>query len=146
PADGHTLLLVAPASAINATLYGKLGFNFIHDIAPVATMTREPLVMLVNPSVPAKTVPDFITYAKAHPGKINMASPGIGTISHIAGELFNAMTGTKMVHVPYRGGAPALTDLIAGQVQVIFIPLLGSTEYIRAGTLRALALTNAARW
>jgi tripartite-type tricarboxylate transporter receptor subunit TctC len=146
PADGHTLLLVAPAGAINATLYDKLAFNFIRDIAPVATMTREPLVMLVNPSVPAKTVPEFVAYAKANPGKVNMASPGIGTISHIAGELFNVMTGVSMVHVPYRGGAPALTDLIAGPVQVMFIPLLGSTEYIRVGTLRALAVTNATRW
>jgi tripartite-type tricarboxylate transporter receptor subunit TctC len=146
PADGYTLLLVAPASAINATLYDKLGFEFIRDISPVAMMTREPLVMLVNPSVPAKTVPEFIAHAKANPGKINMASPGIGTISHIAGELFDMMTGVSMVHVPYRGGAPALTDLIAGRVQVMFIPLLGSTAYIRAGTLRALAVTNSARW
>jgi len=146
PADGYTLLLVAPASAINATLYDKLGFEFIRDITPVAMMTREPLVMLVNPSVPAKTVPEFIAYAKANPGKINMASPGTGTISHIAGELFDMMTGVSMVHVPYHGGAPALTDLIAGRVQVMFIPLLGSTAYIRAGTLRALAVTHAARW
>ena len=146
PADGHTLLLVAPASAINATLYDRLGFNFIRDIAPVATMTREPLVMLVNPSVTAKTIPEFIAYAKGNPGKVNMASPGIGTISHIAGELFNVMTGVSMAHVPYRGGAPALTDLMAGQVQVMFIPLLGSTKYISAGTLRALAVTSATRW
>jgi len=146
PADGHTLLLVAPANAINATLNERLGFNFIRDIAPVATMTREPLAMLVNPSMTAKTVPEFIGYAKSNPGKVNMASPGIGTLSHIAGELFNVMTGVSMVHVPYRGGAPALTDLIAGQVQVMFIPLLGSTEYIRAGALRALAVTTAARW
>src|SRR5262249_55691651 len=146
PAEGHTLLLVAPASAINATLYDRLGFNFIRDIAPVATMTREPLVMLVNPSVTAKTIPEFIAYAKGNPGKVNMASPGIGTISHIAGELFNVMTGVSMAHVPYRGGAPALTDLMAGQVQVMFIPLLGSTKYISAGTLRALAVTSATRW
>jgi len=143
--DGYTLLLVAPSNAINATLYEKLNFNFIRDIAPVATMTREPQVMLVNPTVPAKTVPEFIAYAKVNSGKINMASPGNGTMSHICGELFKAMTGISMAHVPYRGGAPALTDLIAGQTQVMFISPVGSIEYIRAGTLRALAVTTATR-
>ena len=118
PADGYTLLLVTVANAINATLYDKLNFNFIRDIAPVASIMRVPLVMVVNPSVPAKTVPEFIAYAKANPGKINMASAGIGTGAHIAGELFKMMAGVDMVHVPYRGAGPALTDLIGGQVQV----------------------------
>ena len=145
PPDGHTLLLVAPSNAINATLSEKLNFNFIRDIAPVATMTREPQVMLLNPTVPTKTVPEFIAYAKANSGKINMASPGNGTMSHMSGELFKVMTGVNMVHVPYRGGAPALTDLIAGQVQVMFISPVGSIEYIRAGKLRALAVTTATR-
>ena len=115
PADGHTLLLIAPSSAINATLYDKLNFNFIRDVAPVATLTRQPQVMVVNPSFPAKTVSDFIAYAKANPGKINMASAGIGTSQHLSGELFKMMTGINMVHVPYRGGVPAITDLIAGK-------------------------------
>jgi tripartite-type tricarboxylate transporter receptor subunit TctC len=145
PPDGYTLLLVAPSNAINATLSEKLTFNFIRDIAPVATMTREPQVMLLNPTVPAKTVPEFIAYAKVSSGKINMASPGNGTLSHMSGELFKMMTGVNMVHVPYRGGAPALTDLIAGQVQVMFISPVGSIEYIRAGKLRALAVTTATR-
>jgi tripartite-type tricarboxylate transporter receptor subunit TctC len=143
--DGYTLLLVAPSNAINATLSEKLNFNFIRDIAPVATMTREPQVMLLNPKVPAKTVPEFIAHAKANPGKINMASPSNGTMSHMSGELFKVMTGVNMVHVPYRGGAPALTDLIAGQVQVMFISPVGSIEYIRDGKLRALAVTTATR-
>jgi tripartite-type tricarboxylate transporter receptor subunit TctC len=143
--DGYTLLLVAPSNAINATLSENLNFNFIRDIAPVATMTREPQVMLLNPTVPAKTVPEFIAYAKANSGKINMASPSSGTMSHMSGELFKIMTGVNMVHVPYRGGAPALTDLIAGQVQVMFISPVGSIEYIRAGKLRALAVTTATR-
>jgi tripartite-type tricarboxylate transporter receptor subunit TctC len=143
--DGYTLLLVAPSNAINATLYEKLNFNFIRDIAPVATMTREPAVMLLNLTVPAKTVSEFIAYAKANSGKINMASPGNGTMSHMSGELFKVMTGVNMVHVPYRGGAPALTDLIAGQVQVMFISPVGSIEYIRAGKLRALGVTTATR-
>src|SRR5262245_48157029 len=142
-ADGYTLLFFDSASATNATLYEKLNFNFIRDIAPVAGVFRVPLVMLVNPSVPAKTVPEFIAYAKANPGKLNMASPGSGTVTHVAGELFKVMTGVNLVHVPYRGGAPALTDLIGGQVQVYFG---GSTiEYIRAGKLRALAVTTATR-
>ena len=121
PADGHTLLLVSSSNAINATLYDKLNFNFIRDIAPVASIIRVPNVMEVHPSVPAKTVPEFIAYAKANPGKINMASAGNGTTPHLAGELFKMMAGVNMVHVPYRGGAPALTDLLGGQVQVMFV-------------------------
>jgi len=146
PADGYTLLLVSSDSAINATLYEKLSFNFIRDIAPVAGIVRLPFLMLVNPSVPAKTVPEFIAYAKANPGKINMASPGIGTAPHVAGELFKMMAGLNLVHVPYRGGAPALTDLISGQVQVMFLSPAASIEYIRSGRLRALAVTSATRW
>ena len=145
PADGYTLLLVSSDSAINATLYEKLSFNFIRDIAPVAGIVRLPFLMLVNPSVPAKTVPEFIAYAKANPGKINMASPGIGTAPHLAGELFKTMAGLNLVHVPYRGGAPALTDLISGQVQVMFLSPAASIEYIRSGRLRALAVTTATR-
>jgi tripartite-type tricarboxylate transporter receptor subunit TctC len=128
PADGYTLLLVNAASAINATLYAKLNFNFIRDIVPVAGITREHLVMQVNPSVPAKTVPEFIAYTKAAPGKINMASGGNGAPSHIAGELFKMMASVDMVHVPYRGAAPALTDLLGGQVQVYFGPMPSSIE------------------
>jgi len=143
--DGHTLLLIAPSSAINVTLYDKLNFNFVRDIAPVATITRQPDVMMVNPSVPAKTVPEFIAYAKANPGKINMASAGTGTGQHLAGELFKMMTGINMMHVPYRGGVPAITDLIAGQVQVTFSSPQGLIEYIKAGKLRALAVTTATR-
>jgi tripartite-type tricarboxylate transporter receptor subunit TctC len=143
--DGYTLLLVATSSAINATLYEKLNFNFIRDIAPVATIIRQPLIMLVNPSFPAKTVPEFIAYAKANSGKINMASPGTGTGPHVAGELFKMMTGVDMVHVPYRGGGPALTDLLGGQVQVTFIGSVASIEYIRTGKLRPLAVTTATR-
>jgi tripartite-type tricarboxylate transporter receptor subunit TctC len=119
PPDGHTLLMIAPSSTINVTLYDKLNFNFVRDIAPVATLTRQAQVMVVNPSFPAKTVPEFIAYAKANPGKINMASGGTGTGQHLTGELFKMMTGIDMMHVPYRGGAPAITDLIAGQVQVM---------------------------
>jgi tripartite-type tricarboxylate transporter receptor subunit TctC len=145
PADGHTLLLIPPDSAINATLYDKLNFNFIRDIAPVAGVFRGAYVMVVNPSVPAKTVPEFIDYAKANPGKINMASVGIGSGTHIAGELFKMMAGVNMVHVPYRGGGPALTDLLGGQVQVMFPGTVLSIEYIRAGRLRALAVTTATR-
>ena len=145
PADGYTLLLVSPANAINATLYDKLNFNFIRDIAPVAGIIRVPNVMVVNPSVPAKTVPEFIAYAKANPGKLNMASAGIGTAPHVAGELFKMMAGVDMVHVPYRGDGPALTDLIGGQVQVMFAAMPSSIEYIRAGKLRALAVTTATR-
>ncbi len=145
PPDGYTLALVGSFNAINATLYEKLNFNFIRDIAPVAGIMRNPLVMVVNPSVPAKTAPEFIAYAKSNPGKINMASGGIGSPQHLAGELFKMMTGVPMVHVPYRGGAPALTDLLGGQVQVIFSPVIESIGYIRAGKLRPLAVTTATR-
>jgi tripartite-type tricarboxylate transporter receptor subunit TctC len=145
PADGYTLLFVSASNAINATLYDKLNFNFIRDIAPVASLVRAPNVMVVNPTVPAKTVPELIAYAKANPGKINMASPGIGTTPHLAGELFKTMTGVNIQHVPYRGAAPALTDLIAGQVQLYFVTTPVSIEYIRTGKLRALAVTTATR-
>ena len=146
PADGYTLLLVAAGSAFNVTLYDHLKFNFIRDIAPVASIMRSFYVMEVNPSFPAKTVPEFIAYAKANPGKMNMASGGNGTGSHICGELFKMMTGVNMVHVPSRGGeAPALTDLLGGQVQVFFGTPPASIEYIRAGQLRALAVTSAIR-
>jgi tripartite-type tricarboxylate transporter receptor subunit TctC len=145
PADGYTLLMVGGYNAINATLYEKLNFDFIRDIAPVAGIIRAPNVMAVNPSVPAKTIPELIAYAKANPRKLNMASPGVGTTPHVAGELFKMMTGVKMVHVPYRGSPPALTDLLGGQVQVYFGPIAGSIEYVRAGKLRALAVTTATR-
>jgi tripartite-type tricarboxylate transporter receptor subunit TctC len=145
PADGYTLLFVSPANASNATLYDKLNFNFIRDIAPVASISRETQVMAVNPSVPAKTVSEFIAYAKANPGKINMASAGNGTGPHLSGELFKMMAGVKMVHVPYRGGTPAVTDLLAGQVQVMFVAMTAAIEHIRGGTLRPLAVTTAAR-
>jgi tripartite-type tricarboxylate transporter receptor subunit TctC len=145
PADGYTLLLVAPANAINATLYEKLNYDFIHDMAPVAGLIRFPNVMEVNPSVPAKTVPEFIAYAKANPGKINYASSGNGSTIHMSAELFKMMAGVDMVHVPYRGGAPALTDMLAGQVQVMFDNLPTSIEHIRAGKLRPLAVTGATR-
>src|SRR6266481_4412760 len=145
PADGYTLLLVSLANAVNATLYQHLKFNFIRDIAPVASISHEAYGMEVHPSFPAKTVPEFIAYAKANPGKLNMASAGNGTGLHMAGELFKIMAGVDMVHVPYRGSPPALTDLLAGQVQVMFCPLSSSIEYVRAGKLRALAVTTAAR-
>jgi tripartite-type tricarboxylate transporter receptor subunit TctC len=145
PPDGYTLLLIAPTSAINATLYDKLPFNFIRDIVPVAGIIRVPLVMVVNPSVPAKTVPEFIAYAKANPGKTNMASAGNGTSGHVAGELFKMMADVDLVHVPYRGAGPALTDLLGGQVQVMFVDILSSVEHIRAGKLRAFAVTTATR-
>jgi tripartite-type tricarboxylate transporter receptor subunit TctC len=145
PADGHTLLLVAPANSINATLYDKLSFNFIRDIAPVASIMRAFYVMEVNPSLPVKSVPEFIAYARAHPGEINMASAGSGTPQHVAGELFKLMTDVEMVHVPYRGSAPALTDLMGGQVQVMFDNLISSLELIKAGKLRPLAVTTTAR-
>jgi tripartite-type tricarboxylate transporter receptor subunit TctC len=145
PADGYTLLVVGPTQAMNVTLYDKLNFNFIRDITPVGGITRTSLVMVVNPSFPAKTVPEFIAYAKANPGKINMASSGNGTSGHIAGELFKMMTGINTVHVPYRGGAPALTDLLGGQVQVLFGTMASSIEFIRDGKLRALAVTTATR-
>jgi tripartite-type tricarboxylate transporter receptor subunit TctC len=145
PADGYTLLFAASPAAINATLYDKLNFNFIRDIAPVAGIMLVPNVMVVNPSFPAKTIPEFIAYAKANPGKINMASGGVGGVSHVSGELFNMMAGVNMIHVPYRGVAPALTDLLGGQVQVTFATMPSSIEYIRAGKLRALAVTTATR-
>jgi tripartite-type tricarboxylate transporter receptor subunit TctC len=145
PADGYTLLLVPAPAAINATLYDNLNFNFIRDIAPVAGILRVPEVMVVNPAVPASTVPEFIAYAKANPGKINMASAGNGTVPHVAGELFKFMTGVDLVRVGYRGGGPALVDLMGGQVQVMFEPTLSTIGYIRAAKLRALAVTSATR-
>jgi tripartite-type tricarboxylate transporter receptor subunit TctC len=143
--DGYTLLLAASPNAINASLYEKLSFNFIRDIAPVAAISREPNVVVLNPSVPTRTVPEFIAYAKANPGRINMASAGNGSTSHLAGELFKMMTGVNMVHVPYRGGGPALTDLLAGQVQVFFPPMVVPIAQLKAGKLRALAVTTATR-
>ena len=145
PPDGYTMLIATSTNALNVTLYDKLTFNFIRDIAPVASIIRQPNVMLLNPLVPAKAVPEFIAYAKANPGKINMASAGNGTSGHVSGELFKMMAGVNMVHVPYRGGAPALTDLLAGQVQVYFVPIPASIEHIRTGRLRALAVTTARR-
>ncbi len=143
--DGYTLLLVSVANTVNATLYEKLNFDFLRDIAPVAGLVRGPLVMDLASSVPANTVPEFIAYAKANPGKINMASAGNGTPGHMAGELFKLSTGLDLVHVPYRGAAPALTDVLAGQVQLLFDNLATSLEHIRAGKLRALAVTTAER-
>jgi tripartite-type tricarboxylate transporter receptor subunit TctC len=145
PADGYTLLLVMNAHAINASLYEALNFNIIRDMAPVAGIDREPFVMLVNPSFPATTIPDFIAYARTNAGKVNMASAGNGTGSHVSGELFKMMARVDLLHVPYRGSAPALTDLIGGQVHVTFLPTTGTIEYIRSGTLRALAVTTATR-
>ena len=145
PPDGYTVLLVNPANGINASLYRKLNFDFIRDIAPVAGLTRVPNVMEVNPAVPAKTVQEFIDYAKANPGKINWASSGNGTSVHLSGEMFKMMTGVDLLHVPYRGAAPALTDLISGQVQVMFDNMPSSIEHIRAGKLRALGVTTAKR-
>jgi tripartite-type tricarboxylate transporter receptor subunit TctC len=145
PPDGYTLLLVNPANGINATLYKRLPFNFLRDIAPVAGITRVPNVMEVNPKFPAKTVAEFIAYGKANPGKINMASSGNGTSVHLSGELFMAMSGIKMTHVPYRGSAPALTDLIAGTVDVMFDNMPSSVEFIRSGKLRALGVTTELR-
>jgi len=144
-ADGYTLLAVALPDAVNATLYQSLNYNFVRNIAPVAATSRDPDLMVVNPSLPAKTVPEFINFAKANPGKINMASPGVGSSPHMAGELFKFMAGIEMTHVAYRGSAPALTDLIGGQVQVYFAPISASLAYLRAGKLRALAVTTAAR-
>jgi tripartite-type tricarboxylate transporter receptor subunit TctC len=145
PPDGYTLLVVTSVNAVNATLYDKLNFNFIRDIAPVASIARDPFAMEAHPSVPVKTVSEFIAYAKANPDKINMASAGIGSGNHIAGELFKMMTGVNLVHVPYRGAGPALVDLLGGQVQVMFATMSSSIEYVRAGKLRALAVTIATR-
>jgi tripartite-type tricarboxylate transporter receptor subunit TctC len=145
PADGHTLLMIGVANAINATLYEKLNFNFIRDIAAVAGIMRGPQILVVVPAVPAKTVPEFIAYAKANPGKLNFASPGKGTSFHVAGEMFKMMADVNMIHVPYRGGGPAVADLIGGQVQVMFTGPADSVGYIRAGQLRALAVTTATR-
>ena len=145
PPDGYTLLAVDSSPAINATYYNKLNFDFIRDIAPVASIAGQTQIMEVNPSVPAKTVPEFIAYAKANPGKLNMASFGNGNISHVCGELFKMMTGVNMLHVPYRGAGPALADLLGGQVQVCFGGVISAIEYIRAGRLRALAVTTASR-
>ena len=145
PADGYTLLAAGSPNAINATLYQKLSYNFIRDIAPVASIVRLPDVMVVNPEFPAKTVPEFIAYAKANPGKLAMASAGNGTSGHVAGELFKMMAGVDLLHVPYRGGPPAVTDLLGGRVQVLFDVLTNSLELIRTGKLRALAVTTAER-
>jgi tripartite-type tricarboxylate transporter receptor subunit TctC len=143
--DGYTLLLAGSPGAINVTLYDNLDFSFARDIAPVASIERAPLIMAVNPTFPAKTVPQFIGYAKANPGKINMGSGGAGSTGHVAGELFNMMAGLEIAHVPYRGEAPAMTDLIAGQVQVVFSSPGSAISFVRSGTLRALAVTGAAR-
>jgi tripartite-type tricarboxylate transporter receptor subunit TctC len=145
PADGYTLLLITASNFINATLYEKLSFNFIRDIAPIVLLSREPNVMVVHPSVPANTVPEFIALARANPGKITMASGGTGAPSHVTGELFKMQTGVNLVHVPYRGAGPALSDLLGGQVQVYFAPMSAAVEYVRAGQLRALAVTAATR-
>ncbi|HKS60292.1 MAG TPA: tripartite tricarboxylate transporter substrate binding protein [Xanthobacteraceae bacterium] len=145
PPDGYTLLLVAPANAINATLYEKLNHNFLRDIVPVAGLIRFPNVVVVNPDVPVKTIPELIAYAKANPGKLNMASSGNGSTIHMSGELFKMMTGVNMIHVPYRGGALALTDMIGGQVQVMFDNIPTAMEHVKSGKLRGLAVTGAAR-
>ena len=144
--DGYTLLLFDPSAAINATLFDKLNFDFVRDIAPIVLIMRTPFVIVVNPSVPAKTLPEFIAYAKAHPGKINMASGGTGTASHLAGELFNVMAGVEMTHIPYRGGAPAIADLLGGQVDVFFAPVSAAIQYIKADKLRGLAVTGTTRF
>jgi tripartite-type tricarboxylate transporter receptor subunit TctC len=143
--DGYTLAVITVNNSINAALYEKLSFNFIRDVTPVAGIDREPIIMAVHPSFPAKTISEFIAYARANPGKINFASSGNGTVNHVAGELFKAMAGVNMVHVPYRGMAPALTDLLGGQVQLYFGSIPASIEYIKAGKLRALAVTTATR-
>ena len=145
PPDGYTLLLASSNNASNAALYDNLGFNFIRDIAPVAGIARTTLVMVVNPFVPAKTVPEFIAYAKANPGKVNMASAGTGGIGHLAGELFKMTTGVNLLHVPYRGNGPALTALLGGEVDVLFPSLASAIEYMKAGKLRGLAVTSAMR-
>jgi tripartite-type tricarboxylate transporter receptor subunit TctC len=143
--DGYTLLLISSNNATNAALYHDLRFNFLRDIAPVAAISRNSLVLAINPSIPAKTVPEFIAYAKAQPGKINMGSAGTGGIGHLTGELFKMMTGTEMVHVPFRGNGPALTALLGGQVEALFPSLASSLEFVQSGKLRALAVTSAAR-
>ena len=145
PPDGHTLLFATSANALSVAFYDKANVNFARDIAPVTSLVRGPLIMEVNPSFPAKTIPEFIAYAKANPGKINMASAGIGNTTHVAGELFMMLTGTKFTHVPYRGGAPAVTDLISGQVQVYFDGISASLDHVRSGRLRALGVTTAER-
>jgi tripartite-type tricarboxylate transporter receptor subunit TctC len=145
PSDGYTLLLLNTSGASNAAFYEKLNYNLIRDIAPVASFVRVPYVMVVNPSLPAATIQEFIAYAKANPGKINMASSGSGAADHLAGELFKMMTGTTIVHVPYRGASPALTDLLGGQVQSMVSSMPSAIEYVRAGKLRALAVTTARR-
>jgi tripartite-type tricarboxylate transporter receptor subunit TctC len=143
--DGYTLLMISPAHAVNASLYDKLSFNFLRDIAPVAGISREANVMVVSPAFPATSVPAFIAYAKANPGKVNMASSGVGTSVHVAGELFNMMAGLKMTHVPYRGAGPAITDILGGQVQVMFAAMPSAFEHVKAGRLRALAVSTATR-
>ena len=145
PPDGHTILFATSANVLAAAFYDKANVNFARDIAPVTSLVRGPLIMEVNPSVPAKTIPEFIAYAKANPGKINMASAGIGNTTHVAGELFQMLTGTKFTHVPYRGGAPAVTDLIGGQVQLYFDGISASLDHVRSGRLRALGVTTAQR-
>jgi tripartite-type tricarboxylate transporter receptor subunit TctC len=145
PPDGHTVLFASSANALSVAFYDKANVNFTRDIAPVTGLTRGPLIMEVNPSFPAKTIPEFIAYAKANPGKINMASAGIGNTTHVAGELFMMLTGTKFTHVPYRGGAPAVTDLISGQVQLYFDGVSGSLDHVRAGRTRALGVTTTER-
>src|SRR6266849_859796 len=145
PPDGYTLLMVGPSSAVNATLYDRLSFVFLRDIAPVASLIRQPQIMLANPEVPARTVPEFITYAKANRGKITMASAGIGSTGHLVGELFKLTTGVNLVHVPYRGAGPALTDLLGGQILISFAGIAGAIEYVRTGKLRVFAVTTATR-
>jgi tripartite-type tricarboxylate transporter receptor subunit TctC len=145
PPDGYTLLMISPAHAVNASLYDKLSFNFLRDIAPVAGISREANVMVVSPAFPATSVPAFIAFAKANPGKVNMASSGVGTSVHVAGELFNMMAGLKMTHVPYRGAGPAITDILGGQVQVMFAAMPSAFEHVKAGRLRALAVSTAVR-
>jgi tripartite-type tricarboxylate transporter receptor subunit TctC len=145
PADGYTLLLVTIQSAVNATLYDRLNYNFVRDIAPVASISSQTLALEVTPSFPAKTAREFIAYAKANPGKLSMATPGNGSTPHVAGELFKMMAGVDMIHVPYRGGAPALTDLIGGQVHMTFADITSSIEYVKAGKLRALAVSSVSR-
>jgi tripartite-type tricarboxylate transporter receptor subunit TctC len=144
PADGHTLLIVDASPTVNVTLYDRLNFDFIRDIAPVASILRAPFLMVVNPALPTKTVPEFLAFAKANPGKLNMASPGTGTMPHMTGELFKIMSRINMIHIPYRSAGAAVTDLIGGQVQVLFIPPPAVIEHVKAGRLRALALTSAA--